>query len=51
MVLLLRNVRICVLNTPRGSFYEQIAVLRMAKDVMSRLELQTLIDKVSQPVL
>ncbi|KAF2276240.1 uncharacterized protein EI97DRAFT_377861 [Westerdykella ornata] len=38
-------------DPPRGSFDEQIAVLKMARDVMSRLVSQTLIDRVSQPVL
>ena len=36
---------------PRGSVDEQFAVLNMAKEVMSRLDTATLINKVSRPVL
>ncbi|KAF2240280.1 hypothetical protein BU26DRAFT_470903 [Trematosphaeria pertusa] len=36
---------------PRGSVDEQFAVLNMAKEVMSRLDTVTLINRVSRPVL
>ncbi|CAG5150661.1 uncharacterized protein ALTATR162_LOCUS2734 [Alternaria atra] len=38
-------------GAPRGSLDEQIAVLNMAKEVMSRIHERTLIGKVSEPVL
>ncbi|KAF1962211.1 hypothetical protein CC80DRAFT_435048 [Byssothecium circinans] len=43
--------RIAACGPPRGSLDEQLAALRMAREVMSRLDSGTLIDKVSQPVL
>ena len=38
-------------GTPRGSVDEQFTVLNMAKEVMSRLDTVTLINRVSRPVL
>jgi hypothetical protein len=38
-------------DSPRGSFDEQIAVLRMAKEAMTSLDEPTFIDKVCEPVL
>ncbi|KAF2875182.1 kinase-like domain-containing protein [Massariosphaeria phaeospora] len=46
-----QNPTTAMSDPPRGSFEEQIAVLKMARDVMLRLDSDTLIDKVSQPVL
>ncbi|KAH7345910.1 hypothetical protein BKA66DRAFT_517139 [Pyrenochaeta sp. MPI-SDFR-AT-0127] len=36
---------------PRGSIEEQLAVLNMTKEVMSRIDIVTLINRVSRPVL
>ncbi|KAH3909625.1 hypothetical protein HBH56_158950 [Parastagonospora nodorum] len=38
-------------DSPRGSFEEQTAVLKLTKEIMSRLDEVSLIDKVSEPVL
>ncbi|KAF9690849.1 hypothetical protein EKO04_011150 [Ascochyta lentis] len=38
-------------DPPRGSFEEQIAVLKLTKKIMSRLNEASLIEKVSEPVL
>jgi hypothetical protein len=42
---------VSTLKAPRGSVEEQFAVLNMAKEVMSRLDTVTLINRVSRPVL
>ncbi|PGH10605.1 hypothetical protein AJ80_07456 [Polytolypa hystricis UAMH7299] len=46
-----QNTTTVTLGPPRGSVNEQLALLTIAKSIMSKLDSQTLVDKVSQPNL
>ncbi|KAF1846161.1 uncharacterized protein K460DRAFT_313337 [Cucurbitaria berberidis CBS 394.84] len=51
IALIEQNPTTATSDPPRGSFDEQIAVLKLTRDVMSRLDGPSLVDKVSKPVL
>ncbi|KAH8725094.1 kinase-like domain-containing protein [Phaeosphaeriaceae sp. PMI808] len=51
IALLSQNSITATPDLPRGSFDEQISLLKITKEVMSRLTEPTFIDKVSEPVL
>lgn len=51
MALIELDSTITTSGPPLGSYKEQIAVLRMTKDVISRLEEINFVNKASEPVL